>query len=83
MAGTIMLDYVAPELTDQIVSMESGLDGRNNNLRYRIGTRSSKGLNGVRPRWPEQYSGQSYFCLVIRRLNGVRPRWPEQLECRA
>ena len=39
----------------QSVSMESGLDGRNNGGRSTPGFRGDNGLNGVRPRWPEQF----------------------------
>ena len=37
-------------------------------------------LNGVRPRWPEQYDGASDRRLAEGSLNGVRPRWPEQCQ---
>ena len=36
------------------VSMESGLDGRNNGNWRSTSPASKVGLNGVRPRWPEQ-----------------------------
>ena len=43
--------------TDLLVSMESGLDGRNNPCSPRVFWLTLIGcLNGVRPRWPEQYS---------------------------
>ena len=35
-------------------------------------------LNGVRPRWPEQFRGLDSHHTSPNRLNGVRPRWPEQ-----
>ena len=38
-----------------IVSMESGLDGRNNLARVTGMSRMTIRLNGVRPRWPEQW----------------------------
>ena len=37
------------------VSMESGLDGRNNETRLKSSCIRISRLNGVRPRWPEQY----------------------------
>ena len=37
------------------VSMESGLDGRNNSPIDWPQHTIPRGLNGVRPRWPEQY----------------------------
>ena len=36
------------------VSMESGLDGRNNASRAPVPPQRAESLNGVRPRWPEQ-----------------------------
>ena len=36
------------------VSMESGLDGRNNLMADCFDSKEKEGLNGVRPRWPEQ-----------------------------
>ena len=36
------------------VSMESGLDGRNNMSKCTLPKPNTVGLNGVRPRWPEQ-----------------------------
>ena len=64
---------------DVWVSMESGLEGRNNRSRLQRPETVLGGLNGVRPRRPEQW-------LLTRpcgnrrtpRLNGVRPRRPEQ-----
>ena len=44
--------------TRRFVSMESGLDGRNNISSERFPVLVLGGLNGVRPRWPEQ-------CLVL------------------
>ena len=38
------------------VSMESGLDGRNNAPSGTHPSRAAVSLNGVRPRWPEQFS---------------------------
>ena len=37
-----------------VVSMESGLDGRNNLRVHDPGQAVNQRLNGVRPRWPEQ-----------------------------
>ena len=39
----------------QLVSMESGLDGRNNVARTPDHNAPGGCLNGVRPRWPEQF----------------------------
>ena len=53
MAGTMNLHVLGPE-RNYYVSMESGLDGRNN---MRVGgtlQALNLRLNGVRPRWPEQ-----------------------------
>ena len=38
--------------------MESGLDGRNNEADTLGEARQADGLNGVRPRWPEQWQGR-------------------------
>ena len=55
MAGTISLETDAiHELLDALVSMESGLDGRNNLIADMSKESYPKSLNGVRPRWPEQ-----------------------------
>ena len=35
-------------------------------------------LNGVRPRWPEQFYDVNSLYPWVMSLNGVRPRWPEQ-----
>ena len=40
------------------VSMESGLDGRNNYAERPLAESIACGLNGVRPRWPEQFELQ-------------------------
>ena len=37
------------------VSMESGLDGRNNEFSQGLRAYRNRSLNGVRPRWPEQF----------------------------
>ena len=61
------------------VSMESGLEDRNNSLVWDLWDSRHMGLNGVRPRRPEQ--SQRVFCFSRQkqiRLNGVRPRRPEQ-----
>ena len=63
--------------------MESGLEDRNNGADDRNPGREDDGLNGVRPRRPEQWGKR----FAVRRLgfclNGVRPRRPEQyLEAR-
>ena len=60
------------------VSMESGLDGRNNGVEMTTEQPIDSGLNGVRPRWPEQFRIGSLTSFVDSCLNGVRPRWPEQ-----
>ena len=52
MAGT--MNHVAIQYTATGVSMESGLDGRNNQNVQIQHTAAVRGLNGVRPRWPEQ-----------------------------
>ena len=61
-----------------VVSMESGLDGRNNGGLPAAVEPGHSGLNGVRPRWPEQWIGRTRGLFRCHRLNGVRPRWPEQ-----
>ena len=61
------------------VSMESGLDGRNNPMQPNQRNPHPQRLNGVRPRWPEQWRGIADLHHETVRLNGVRPRWPEQL----
>ena len=54
MAGTMRRVRPLPgSLID--VSMESGLDGRNNSLSRFSECPGSGSLNGVRPRWPEQF----------------------------
>ena len=55
MAGTMMLG-IEWNNYDFDVSMESGLDGRNNLPGYPGRSRKGTRLNGVRPRWPEQCS---------------------------
>ena len=53
MAGTITLAKL--HLNSLYgVSMESGLDGRNNEPPTARSASMYLGLNGVRPRWPEQ-----------------------------
>ena len=83
MAGTISHVDVALAAYLGKVSMESGLDGRNNSGRRPAGTPTcmlvsmESGLDGrnnrriTTPPEPERH-----------RLNGVRPRWPEQLQAR-
>ena len=56
MAGTICGFYHWDRAV-YCVSMESGLDGRNNNNSHQRTARHEQCLNGVRPRWPEQWSG--------------------------
>ena len=59
--------------------MESGLVGRNNDERRRRRRNGTRGLNGVRPSWPEQLvclDGATHH--ANHGLNGVRPSWPEQ-----
>ena len=53
MAGTIPSDP-GPAAPSTDVSMESGLDGRNNSDRTGVWCTLAFCLNGVRPRWPEQ-----------------------------
>ena len=54
MAGTMRWQEAFAEMV-QAVSMESGLDGRNNlPTGGDHGVGPGLGLNGVRPRWPEQ-----------------------------
>ena len=62
----------------QDVSMESGLDGRNNWPLLPLYNATNICLNGVRPRWPEQFSATTGPVMSSPGLNGVRPRWPEQ-----
>ena len=61
------------------VSMESGLEDRNNH-RERVGRfHTARGLNGVRPRRPEQWRSTTLSSApLLPGLNGVRPRRPEQ-----
>ena len=77
MAGTIFVDrnFMNAELK---VSMESGLDGRNNAGCVALTVAQRGRLNGVRPRWPEQSPGLPTTSRSRISLNGVRPRWPEQ-----
>ena len=60
--------------------MKSGLDGRNNLHHSEKARPRDRGLNEVRPRWPEQSVGVVHVgeCCTCG-LNEVRPRWPEQL----
>ena len=53
MAGT-MTHVHRLEVIRERVSMESGLDGRNNTASPNPLMSGSLSLNGVRPRWPEQ-----------------------------
>ena len=66
------------DITGSEVSMESGLDGRNNRVARQSAGPFRPCLNGVRPRWPEQSWTQCLANPVYSGLNGVRPRWPEQ-----
>ena len=77
MAGTMRLRLClgGPQ---KLVSMESGLDGRNNILYTFASSSRNSCLNGVRPRWPEQWTGRHVDRDAATCLNGVRPRWPEQ-----
>ena len=61
-----------------LVSMESGLEGRNNGEVRTFGETARGGLNGVRPRRPEQSSRRNPAVDRSECLNGVRPRRPEQ-----
>ena len=45
------------------VSMESGLDGRNNLNAIGQIEEQDASLNGVRPRWPEQYKKREFLTL--------------------
>ena len=78
MAGTIP-EVDPPPAHRLIVSMESGLDGRNNVLeQYRNGHKlllvsMESGLDGRNNLWTPQPAEPAKTCL-----NGVRPRWPEQ-----
>ena len=54
MAGTIVRDRFGEDVDNELVSMESGLDGRNNCEDRLDQSRQAYRLNGVRPRWPEQ-----------------------------
>ena len=56
MAGT-MEEHCGAICRVARVSMESGLDGRNNDHDLRSRRSQKTGLNGVRPRWPEQSAG--------------------------
>ena len=60
------------------VSMESGLEYRNNRVFLRVFLRNIPRLNGVRPRRPEQFVDWPRDPWSGDRLNGVRPRRPEQ-----
>ena len=80
MAGTILMEDVY-KLEHSHVSMESGLDGRNN--APRPGSHQSdrevsmeSGLDGRNNPWPTPP-----YHPPRRSLNGVRPRWPEQCGC--
>ena len=53
MAGTMKI-LGGDREEQQEVSMESGLDGRNNVLEKTLLRVWNGCLNGVRPRWPEQ-----------------------------
>ena len=55
MAGT-MTQRLSPATNCCSVSMESGLDGRNNPGRLSARELFMTCLNGVRPRWPEQWT---------------------------
>ena len=68
----------AIEVAENLVSMESGLEGRNNASPRVPDTGVQSGLNGVRPRRPEQFGCAIKSGLGLAGLNGVRPRRPEQ-----
>ena len=61
-----------------IVSMKSGLEGRNNGRRLVTAGAFLGCLNEVRPRRPEQSARLSPAPFRLMRLNEVRPRRPEQ-----
>ena len=58
--------------------MESGLEDRNNAKLHLNSLYGKFGLNGVRPRRPEQSRASSLLRKMTGSLNGVRPRRPEQ-----
>ena len=70
------LDLDAYDLA--IVSMKSGLEGRNNSPPATTSNAGMRGLNEVRPRRPEQWPRPPPHAPRNRRLNEVRPRRPEQ-----
>ena len=61
MAGTIA-SPVKVSRPPAIVSMESGLDGRNNDEVLAHHSTFVRSLNGVRPRWPEQSPNRRSCC---------------------
>ena len=65
------------------VSMESGLEGRNNRAAMLSVYTPARGLNGVRPRRPEQFVIDFFRGSKRNCLNGVRPRRPEQSTIRS
>ena len=60
MAGTIH-ERREETRTETPVSMESGLDGRNNGVLAHGAGPEGHSLNGVRPRWPEQCLSRSVW----------------------
>ena len=64
-----------------MVSMESGLVGRNNDDQAWSAIEEAYRLNGVRPSWPEQSGAITDLSTAgLTGLNGVRPSWPEQFD---
>ena len=61
-----------------VVSMKSGLEGRNNASLFCGAAMSWASLNEVRPRRPEQCIKVPPRCRQQSCLNEVRPRRPEQ-----
>ena len=61
-----------------LVSMKSGLEGRNNSRPHSAAPHSRVRLNEVRPRRPEQWAPERPPNRKGTRLNEVRPRRPEQ-----
>ena len=76
MAGTIS-PRAHSSVSRHIVSMESGLDGRNNPNGWKRSPTSPPGLNGVRPRWPEQFAqrnADTYAALIVSMESGLDGR---------
>ena len=72
------MDQELNDIAIQLVSMKSGLEGRNNRLEVSQSLNTNSGLNEVRPRRPEQFARRRRPRQAQPRLNEVRPRRPEQ-----